>query len=292
MKKIIPIVLAVLVFFVAFLFLNGRKVEKTEVVVAAFDLPAGHQLTPNDLTQVETEEERVPDGAYTDPQMLVGQVLRVDRTAGDLITADHLGGQQIELAPNERAVAVEVTDSAGLAGILKAGDLVGLTAVLRQSGQQGAYAKMVTEGLRVLYVSPDFRALDPAVYETDPNAETEDNFSSGTTPRRETQGVVVLAVPVNATVVSYDFAAFGVESETRTIALVDLIPALDHISTVDLSLFIQPAEAQRFDTSGVSVNDLVVMPGPSPTPTPTEIGFDETPEEATPVPTAETTPTP
>jgi pilus assembly protein CpaB len=244
-------------------------------------------LIPEDLALVETEADRIPDGAYTDPQMLAGQVLRVERTSGDLITSAHLGGQQIELRPDERAIAVEVTDSAGLAGLLKAGDRVGITAVMRQ-GAQGSYAKMITEGLRVLYVSPEFRSLDPAVYQPDPDAE-EDDFSSGTAPRRDPQGVVVLAVPVDAVVVSYDFAPFGVESKSRTISVIDLLPALDQISTVALSLFIQPAEARPFDTSGVYLPDLVVMPGPSPTPTATATGgqFSETPAptpEGTPVP--------
>jgi len=292
LKKVLPIILAILVFAVAFLFLNARKGKKTEIVVAAYDLPAGHVLTPNDLTLAAIDAATAPDGAYDDPQMLVGQTLRSERTAGDVITGKHLGGQSIELASDERAIAVEVTDSAGLAGLLKAGDLVGLTAVM-QMGSNGSYAKMITENLRVLYVSPEFRSLDPAVYQSDPAAEDDGFGASGSgSTRRDPKGVVVLAVPVDSVVVSYDFAPFGVESETRTISVIDLLPALDHISNVDLSLFIQPANAAHFSTSGVSLSDLAITPGPSPTPTPTAIGSIGDGTAMTPAPTPGVTPTP
>lgn len=285
MKKIIPIVLAALVFVAAFFFLTARKGKQVAVITAAWDLPAGHTLIADDVVPSEISAENAPAGAFSDPELLIGQTLRVDRTGGDLIVSSHLGGQKIVLAADERAIAVEVTDSAGLAGLLQAGDRVGLTAVMMSS--QGSYAKMITEGLRVLYISPEFRSLDPAAYEPDP--EDEGSGFSGNAPSRVSKGVVVLAVPVSDVVVAYDFASFGVDSESRTINVIDLLPALDHISNVSLSLFIQPDNSTYFTTSGVSVDGLVITPGPSPTPTPND-GYrdeDEEPEttpEATPVP--------
>ncbi len=269
-------------FVLAFLSLNARQEKTIQVVAAAVDLPAGHTLLDTDLTLVEAAKNTLPQGAVSDPSSLVGQTLRVDRTAGDYITTAHVGGQNVELAPDERAIAVEVNDSAGLGGLLKPGDMVGITAILAASGQTG-YAKMIAEGLRVLYVSPEFRSIDPAEYQQD---EDSGGFGASDTPTRETSGVVVLAVPIDDVVVAYDFAPFGVESEARIINVVDLLPALDQLSNVKLSLFIQPQNAKKFTTSGVSLPELVVTPGPSPTPGPEELQSAESPAgAATPAPT-------
>jgi hypothetical protein len=158
-----------------------------------------------------------------------------------------------------------VTDSAGLAGLLQVGDRVGVTAVLLNSGE--TYAKVVYEGLRVLYVSPEFRSLDPAVYQP-VDSESGGFNGGGSVPDRENKGVIVLAVPTNAVVIAYDFTAFGVDSEVRTVNVIDLLPALDHANNIGLSLFIQPDEAEAFVTSGVNVADLAITPGPSATPAP------------------------
>lgn len=289
MKKAVPIILAVIVFATAFLFLSARKGRQSEVVVAAWDLPAGHTLMTADLTLREVSETDLPKSAVSDPQGIVGQTLRVDRTAGDLVTTQHLGGQEIQLEPDERAVAIEVNDSAGLAGLLQAGDQVGVTAVMMSNA--GAFSKVIHEGMRVLYVSPEFRSVDPAAYQPAADEANGSAMSGSTsTPSRDSLGVVVLAVPTGAVVVSYDFAPFGVESAMQTINVIDLLPALDHASNVQLSLFMQPDEAQNFSTSGVFLPDLVMTPGPSPTPDPDEdLGADEgasgTDPDASPTPT-------
>ena len=280
MKKIVPIILAGLVFIAAFLFLTVRKGKQAEVLTAAWDLPAGHILMSDDVVLIETAAENIPDGAFSDPVLVIGQTLRVDRTGGDLITSKHLGGQSIQLAANERAIAIEVTDSAGLAGLLRAGDQVGLTAVLM--GGSGSYAKMITENLRVLYISPEFRSLDPSVYEPAPGDDGSGNYSDNST--RDSRGTVVLAVPTTDVVIAYDFAAFGVDSASRTINVIDLLPALDHASNVQLSLFIQPDDASHFSTSGVFIEYLMITPIPSPTPTP-DYGGGEGEAVPTPTPT-------
>ena len=281
LRNLIPIILAAIAALLAFFLLRGTQEKTVPVVLAAVDLSAGHKLVATDLTVKQVPESQVTQNVITDPKVLVGQTLQVDRFAGDPIGPNHVGGQAFELAPNERALAVTVTDSAGLAGLLKPGDRVGITAVL--SNNQGAYAKMVAENLRVLYISPEFKALDPQAY--DPNyaasAEDESAFSNNSrNNRRQPQGVVVLAVPIDVQVIAYDFSMFGVESETRMVNIVDLLPALDHARNVELSLFVEPTDADPLLTSGVYVPDLVVMPAPSPTPTPTPIGAESI--EATP----------
>ena len=162
-KKIIPIIAAVFVAFMAISLMGAREAEKTDVVILNFDLPPGHTLVEADLTVAEMPVANLPADVIADPPLVVGSVLRVSRSAGDFLAESHLGGDALELAQDERAVTIQVNDSAGLAGQLKPGDFVGVTAVLAQN--DFTYAKVAAEGLKVLSVSPDFQAIDPAAYD-------------------------------------------------------------------------------------------------------------------------------
>jgi pilus assembly protein CpaB len=261
-KNIFPLLLSAVVFIIAVLQLQPPP--EVAVFVAAKNLPAGHTLQEPDLEVRQLPEHLVPEGAFLAPDGLVGETLRVDRTPGDVLLPEHLGGEALTLAPDERAVAVEVTDAAGLGGLLRPGDRVGITAVVLQ--QSGTYAKVIAEDLRVLYLSPDFEALDPAVLQP----EEEAGLVAGSSGyQRETSGVVILAVPTDLSIVPYEFAHLGVATMQKLINVVDLLPALEHAREVELSLFLQPPQAEPFTTSGVFVPDLVITPGPSPTPTAT-----------------------
>ncbi len=301
MKKLVPLLVAGFIFIAALVLMGATRQKTTAVYVASWNLPTGHTLVSADLTLASLPDASVPEGAVTEENvsMLLGGVLRTDRSAGDVLTPAQLGGQSLTLKPNERAVALSVTDSAGLAGLLKPGDYVGVTAVLSLGSGGGTYAKVLAEGLRVLYLTPEYAALDPAVYEQSQNpgaAQGNSAYQSSQVPNRENTGVVVLAVPTDLEVVAYDFAPFGVDSPTRLIALLDLLPALDHAKEVAISLFIQPDKADAFTTSGVYLPDLVLTPGASPTPTETPFGHVPTSPTGTPVSPTSTplnpTPTP
>jgi pilus assembly protein CpaB len=262
MKKLFPLFLAVPVFLAALVLLWPPP--GVAVVVAAADLPEGLTLSPADLALRQLPPDLVPPGAFHDPAGLVGQTLRVARSPGDAILPANLGGEQLHLGTHERAVAIRVSDSAGLAGLLRPGDTVGVTAVLEGSG--GAFAKTVAGGLRVLYLSPEFRSGQSQGGQTADAGMFGGGVSAPARPR-ETEGTVLLAVPVDAVSIGYDFSAFGLASESRLVNLTDLLPALDLVANVRLSLFLEPAAAGALVTSGLFLPDLVVTPGPSPTPT-------------------------
>jgi len=265
MKKLLPIVIAIPVFLLALLLM--RPEATTPVVVAAMDLPEGHTLAATDLTVSQVPQSQAPQGAFSDPAQLVGQTLRVFRGTGDVIYPSHLGGEVIVLAPDERAVAIHVTDAAGLAGLIRPGDTVGVTAVM--DSQEGPFAKTVANGLRVLYISPEFKASqgDPSAFTA--SSSPSDPFAGGAASQspRETEGTVVLAVPVEAITIGYDFSTFGVNSESRLVSLTDLLPALDLVTNIRLSLFLEPDAPEFFITSGVFLPNLVITPGPTPTAT-------------------------
>jgi pilus assembly protein CpaB len=279
-KKIVPALAAIVVALIALSVLGSRESEKAEVVVAMSSFPAGHTLEEGDMALAEMPVGTLPDDALTDPKMATGETLKLARSSGDVIASGHLGGDTLELSQDERAVSIHVTDAAGLAGLVKPGDYVGVTAILNEN--EGAFAKVAAEGLKVLYVSPTFKALDPADLEPQAEEDQEDSFGGvNTVPERDEEGIIALAVPIQAEVLSYDFFAFGVDNETRLISLIELLHVLDQSEQVSLSLFMLPEGATSFRTSGLFLPDLVITPGPSPTPTPTPIGGVP---EATPVP--------
>ncbi|GIV65205.1 MAG: Flp pilus assembly protein CpaB [Chloroflexota bacterium] len=273
-KKYLPYLLAVLVFFAALSLL--RPPQQQPVVTAALDLPAGHILTEGDLALKPVPADLLPaEGVLTDITAAVGQALRVDRTAGDLILTAHLGEKPVTLQPDERAVAVQVSDSAGLAGIIRAGDRVGVTAVLTDGDYtvQGVFSKATVENLRVLYIQPSFQAEDPA--EAAGQIITPDPQTGIAVQRqRSREGVVVLAVPIKAQAVVYDFQSSGIEATTavRLVNAVELLTALDQADNVKLSLYLMPDEAQPMNTSGLWLPELVIRQM-TPTPTPTPVGF-------------------
>ena len=284
MKKLVPFLVAAFLFVIGLVLASGLALgHRTEkVVVAAADLPAGHTLAKTDVTVSRVSNP--PKGAFTDPNEVVGKALAVPRMAGDVITAAVLGGVPDvtqKLQPNERAVAVKVSLSSGIAGLLKPGDRVGVTMVLNGQGGQ-TYAKATVEGLRVLYVSPDFQAQPEAASAL--GAQDDTGVMSGATttttmggaPSQAQTGVVVLAVPTSAQAVVYDFSDLGLPAETREVNAVELLSALDQ-SGAKLSLYLAPKQAQPMTTGGLLLPDLVVTPGPTPTPNP----------NATPTPTAQ-----
>ena len=283
MKRILPLFLAVIIFAIALVLM--RPEPTVSIVTAARDLPVGYQIAESDLQVRQMPQSMAPSGAFSDPAVVIGGTLRLTRSAGDVLFPANLGGEQLVLAPDERAVAIKVDDSSGLAGMLKPGDTVGVTAVIFNAGaagQQGVFSKTISSGLRVLYVSPDFRALEPI--DVVPGAEATPasiGVVQSATDRTDS-GVVILAVPIDSAAVAYDFSPFGVEIATRLVYITDLLPALDHAQNVKLSLFLEPVDPQSFVTSGIYLPDLVITPGPSPTPTETPPGF--IPGQATPTP--------
>lgn len=267
MKKWMPFGIALLVFLVA-LVLNQPE-KQIDVVVAAVDLPDGHVLADGDLTARQMPKSLAPAGAVSDPKQLIGQRLRVARGAGDPVLPSHLGGEALELQPNERAVALRVTTAQGIAGLITPGDHVGITAII-ESGQE-LYAKYLAGGLRILWVDPAFRRDDIQKPVATPGASTFPSIGVGSgisvASGGAESGLIVLAIPVDAKSISYDFSQLGTESASMPIYLVDLLPALS-AQGVKFGLVLEPKQATEITTSGLAIQSLVITPPTTPTPTP------------------------
>ena len=270
-KKIIPYVLAIIVFFAAMLLL--RPAPSKTVVVAAHDLRAGHTLVEGDLTVQAMPASSVASDALTDSKQAVGQTLKIARGQGDILRSSNLG-EIITLQPDERAAAVKVTDTTGLVGLLIPGQKVGIVASVpvQSNTTQGTFSKATIEGLRVLYLDPRFAATDATSMQP---ASTSSSLVGttggvGTTTERAQQGFVVLAVPTSLQTVVYDFSAANAVSESRTVNVLEMLAALDSTGGAEISLYLMPGEnAKQFSSPGLWLPDLVVTPQATPTATPT-----------------------
>ena len=292
-NPIIPILLAIATFALLALTLWPQEEPTAVVVVAARDLGAGSILTPADLKTVVLPLEQAPSDALADPTPLVGESLAVVRYSGEPVTPKHLG-PAVVLAPDERGIAVRVEADTGLAGLLRPGMEVGVIATLESpvsssdfgtvSGRGLPYAKSVLEGLRVLYVPPDFQArpAQPVVY----SSETNQPVPSSVPPVRE--GVIVLAAKTRPEPIQYEEAeailirelseddkvtggggegvtesrgvATGTVENVRWAVPVELLAALNAADAA-FTLVLVPEGAQAYTSPGVELSELRVTRG-------------------------------
>ena len=267
LKKVIPYILAILVFIAALALL--RPAPSRTVVVAAQDLRAGHTLVESDLTLLAMPANAVASDALTETSQAVGQTLRIDRGQGDILRTSNLG-EMITLQPDERAVAVKITDATGLAGLLVPGQKIGIIASvqMQSSDTQGTFSKATLEGLRVLYLDPRFAASDATLQAVSTPNAMMGSGSYDTTSERAQQGFVVLAVPTGLQTILYDFTADNAISEARKVNALELLAALGSTEGAEITLYLMPGEnAAQFSSPGLWLPNLVVTPQPTPTPT-------------------------
>jgi pilus assembly protein CpaB len=151
-----------------------------EVLVATRSLPVGtiidaeafrYQPWPQGLVQ-DAYFIRGEDGAGTDPQSLIGTVVRSEITAGQPVTQGSLvrpgerGFLAAALGPGMRAVTVAVSATSGVAGFVFPGDRVDLVLTQEvEGGGEGAplrVSETVIRNIRVLAVDQRLNARDEA----------------------------------------------------------------------------------------------------------------------------------
>lgn len=264
MKKILPIVLAIITFIIILFFLAPPA--QVKVAVAANDLLMGHVLVLDDMVIKSYPKEVVPADVITDPASVIGLTMLTSRPKGDILRMSSIGVQSIVIQPDERAVAITVDNASGMAGLLREGDMVGISAIINIEGFEisGAYAKAAIENLRVLYLSPEFKAIDPNLV----NTVQKGTSGSVTVKERKSSGEVILAVSINASTIIYDFSevepALGIKK--KVVNVVELLTSLDAAENAKLYLYLMPQDAEEMVTSGLFLPDLVILPY-EPTPT-------------------------
>ena len=264
MKKFVPIILAVVAFLAVWMFLSPEP--QGMVAVAAVDISVGHLIQSADIEIKSMPESIIPADAVTNLGDVLGMTLKVDRAQGDIIRTSQIGEEAISLEPDERAVAVTVDNATGFAGLLKPGDYVGLDAIvsLPGKGEEGTYSKVAIENLRLLYLSPEFSAISPDAQ------VSQDGTTSGAvyTDDRAIEGVVILAVPIDAKTIIYDFSKVdsSITTKSQTVYVIELLTALEASANAKLYLYLMPRDAEQITTSGLWLEDVVIL-GTNPTPT-------------------------
>jgi len=317
----LPLVLGVTTFALLALVLWPKEEPQKTVVVAARDLGAGLALAASDLTTAVLPAAQAPADALADPAALVGQSLAVVRFAGEPVTPRHLG-PAVSLRPDERGIAVQVKADTGLAGLLRPGMTVGVVATLAGQTQDAAdiqpgvvaspvrtvYAKALLEGVRVLYVPPEFQARPYTPVTASATISGGQNkssigllaaqpaaSSSSTTATNLREGVIVLAASTKPISITYQMitttlplsdtlrllaggkapaGAAAADAQRpltieRLLVPVELLAALN-ASDASFTLVLAPQGATPYTTAGLSLADLAAdVERARPTPVPT-----------------------
>ena len=275
-----PLLLGTITAILLGLALWPQQAATRTFVVAARDLGAGTQLQPADLALRTAPADQAPADAVDDLQLVLGESLAVVRFAGEPVTLRHLG-PAVALAPDERGIAVRVHADTGLAGLLRPGMAVGVVATLPEDNG-GMYAKALLEGLRVLYVPPDFQAR-PYTPATAQLRVASDDASSppvvSAPPQQMVQeGVVVLAASTQPTTVLYRWPEGLVESlaatgevdiqtgvelapaalpPARLVVPVELLAALN-AADASFTLVMLPETPATYTTTGLTLAQILV----------------------------------
>lgn len=286
-----PLMLGVATALLLGLALWPDEVPTQTVVVAARDLGAGTVLQTSDLRQITVDAVNAPTDAAVDIGTLVGETLAVVRFANEPVTSRHIG-QAVRLSPTERGIAVQVQADTGLAGLLRPGMEVGLVATM--GGSLGGsltsgelYAKSLLEGLRVLYVPPEFQArpFTPiSAQMTVANGESTTPAVSAPQPQSIRDGVIVLAASTLSQTIVYEMTKpeqvttivdildrdqdgvddlieleEGEVEEPPTISIVpiELLAALNAVDA-SFTLVLMPEDAEEYTTPGFELGKMVI----------------------------------
>jgi Flp pilus assembly protein CpaB len=261
-------------------------VQPTTVVTARRDLAAGTRLTADLLTENRVPKGAVPQGAFSSVEQAVGLVLSADRVSGDVITSyvagDSMAAAGIpgQLSPDHIAIAVDVNQATGLAGIVRTGQRVSVIAILDPQAIQrepnsrllepfaltelspvngsasspqpaptvtptpqpplSPVASITIKGLRVLVVPQSFR------YEELPGTSGEaELFASARTSQMAQSGSVVL---LEAPLAPVQIAPGYLVSPAELLAL------LNKVATIHLVL--EPSEGLQIETATLKPVDL------------------------------------
>ena len=260
-------------------------VNPTTVVIAKQDLAAGTRLTADLLKESRIPRGAVPEGAFSKVDQAVGLVLTADRVSGDAITSYVAGdstaaaGIPAQLSPDNVAIAINVDQATGLAGIVRAGQRVSVIAILDPQAIQRelsnhlipAYlptevtsvlgaesaavqttptptpqpplspvASITINGLRVLVVPQSFR------YEELPTTSGEaELFASARTSQVAQSGsVILLEAPLAPVQIAPGYSVSPAE----------LLALLNKVATIHLAL--EPSDGLTIETATLEPVDL------------------------------------
>jgi pilus assembly protein CpaB len=197
---VLSLVFGVLAAVVAFPLLKSRDTTEAPppivtvpVIVAARDIPARTVLTADMLTFSDVPVDAMHAQSITELETAVGQVLQYPAVMGEAILQPKLTevdeglGLAGAIPSGKRAMAVEVNDVRGSAGLINPGDKVDVLAAFDQ--QDTGYDDIgivVLQDVVVIAVAQELNPPDPNVAQSDDAVSTS---SIGETTRTVTLAV-------------------------------------------------------------------------------------------------------
>ena len=145
-----------------------KQEKRLPVIAAVRDLPVGTLLKKNDLKQVHVAERDLPKGSLSSDREALNRVLLYPVAANEPLTMSKLSstttveGISSTIEPGYRAVAVQITDASGVAGLLQPNARVDVL-FTRPGNMAEAITSTILQNIRVLSVGkmvPSGQPLD------------------------------------------------------------------------------------------------------------------------------------
>lgn len=144
------------------------------VVIARSGLTVATALQPNQLTTVEWPKRYLPEGAFDDPALVSGRVLRRAVTSGEpilealLLPDGSAAGLPSLIEEKRRALSVKVDQVIGVAGFVAPGTRVDVLATVRRVDREDAlpYTKVILQDIPVLAIDQQLEEADSGEPET------------------------------------------------------------------------------------------------------------------------------
>ncbi|GAB4589104.1 SAF domain-containing protein [Nocardia sp. IFM 10818] len=131
--------------------------QRSEVLVAARELPPGHVIGEEDLRRALRETDALPAGAVREPDRLRGATLSGAVAEGEIVTELRVVGPRLAAvaagAADGRIVPIRLADNA-VADVLRAGDRVDVVAS-DESGNGGRAARLLVSDAAVVLAPGD-----------------------------------------------------------------------------------------------------------------------------------------
>jgi len=168
-------------------------------VVARADIPAGGEITADNVKIIDVPVGLLLQGAFTTTEKLLGETARYPIAAGEQLTQAKVGPQVNDDAlafvvpQGMRAVAVKVDEISGVGGLLVAGDRVDVIAVFDRDDVDADKAVTILQSVEVLSVAQEAQEPVAGSAGTDRQGSTSGQRPSDRDPQPDAR-TVTLAV--------------------------------------------------------------------------------------------------
>ena len=138
---------------------SSPSMALSKVAVVKSELALATTLTAEMIDVVDWPTASLPKGAFEDPGLLVGRVIKTPMVAGEPLVEARLAPKQggmglaAMIPPDMRAMTVRVNEASGVAGFVHPGDLVDVIPTMTPEGQGAEVrSRIVLQNIRVLAV--------------------------------------------------------------------------------------------------------------------------------------------